>query len=185
MREMSKNPRIETLVAESLLMMRVVDKIDDDGECWMWAGALSNEGHPIIHLRQPVYGHTGCLTVRRFVWLLTHGILQPRAPIGCTCGEKLCVNPAHLYQSTVSKVGKIAAKNGAWKGRDRAIKISMTKRASAKLDIEKAREIRLSLESGPALAARYGVHKSLINGIKRGTVWRDHSSPFAALGARA
>jgi hypothetical protein len=182
---MNPNPRIDTLVKESMLMMRVVMNIEDDGECWTWKGAVNHAGHPIIHLRQSVFGHKGCFTVRRYVFLLTNGFLLPRQPIGCTCGDKLCVNPAHLFQSTVSKVAKLAAKNGAWQGQDRAIKISRAKRATAKLDAEKAMEIRCSEESGPVLAARYGIDRSLVNSIKRGKVWRDYSSPFAGLGARA
>lgn len=182
---MNPNPRIDTLVKESMLMMRVVMNIEDDGECWMWTGSVTPQGHPIIHLRQPVYGHKGCLTVRRYVFLLTNGFLLPRQPIACKFGEKLCVNPDHLYQSSVSKIAKIAAKNGAWQGADRAIKISRAKRATAKLDAQKAAEIRMSDESGPVLAERYGVHKSLVNSIKRGVIWREYSSPFAGLGSRA
>ena len=167
-----------------MLMMKVVTQIEDDGECWIWTGSVSQQGHPIIHFRQPIYGHKGCMTVRRYVWLLQYGVLRPREPIGCTCGEKLCVNPAHLFQSSAQKVAKLAAKRGAWKGLDRAIKISVAKRATGKLDIDKAREIRLSEEPGPVLAERYGVNKSLINNIKRGNVWKDYGNPFAGLGAR-
>lgn len=181
---LNANPRIDTLVKESMLMMRVVMNIEDDGECWMWTGAVNQQGHPIIHLRHPVYGHEGCLTVRRYVFLLANGFLLPRQPIGCTCGEKLCVNPAHQYQSSVSKIAKIAAKNGAWKGVDRAIKISRAKRSTAKLDAEKAMEIRMSSDSGPVLAARYGVNKSLVNAIKNGLLWKDYGTPFSGLGAR-
>lgn len=178
---MNPNPRISTLVKESMLMMRVVMNIEDDGECWMWTGTVNQQGHPIIHLREAVYGHVGCMTVRRYVFLLTNGHLLPRQPIGCKCGEKRCVRPDHLFQSSVSKIAKLAAKNGGWKGRDRAIKISMAKREGAKLDVEKAKEIRISNESGPVLAKRYGVNRSLINSIKRGDIWQDYSNPFAGL----
>ena len=181
---MNPNPRIDTLVKESMLMMRVVMNIEDDGECWMWTGALNQQGHPIIHLRQPVYGHSGCLTVRRYVFLLTNGFLLPRQPIVCKFGEKRCVNPDHMRQSSISEIGKAAAKNGAWQGLDRAIKISRAKRATSKLDAEKAMEIRCSDEPGPVLASRYGVDKSLVSSIRRGVIWRDYSSPFAGLGAR-
>jgi hypothetical protein len=181
---MNPNPRIETLVKESLLMMRVTMNIEDNGNCWIWTGAVNQQDHPIIHLRQPLYGHKGCLTVRRYVFLLTHGVLPPRQPIGCRCGDKLCVHPDHLFLSTPSKIAKLAAKRGAWKGQARAMKISIAKRTAGKLDADKAAEIRMSDESGPVLAARYGVDKSLINNIKRGNVWKDYGNPFAGLGAR-
>ena len=69
----------------------------------------------------------------------------------------------------------------------RTAKIAKTRRHSnvnKKLDIDKAREIRMSTESGPVLAARYGVNRSLISRIKRGTDWKDYANPYAALGAR-
>ena len=47
--------------------------------------------------------------------------------------------------------------------------------------MEQVREIRLSEDSGPVLAERYGVNRSLIGGIRRGTAWRDYSNPFAGL----
>jgi hypothetical protein len=182
-----KNPRTQTLIDETMLMMRVVMNIEEVGDCWEWTGAVGNTGHPIIHLRQPIEGmpRKGCALVRRFVFMLNGGKLVDRKPLDCKCGNKLCVNPAHIKQSTTSKVAKRAAQNGAWKGEARARRISAAKRAKSKLNIELAREIRLSPESGPVLAARYGVDKSLVNNIKRGTIWRDYSTPFAGLGARA
>jgi hypothetical protein len=184
---MKKNPRTPTLIKETMLMMRVVMNIEEeDNGCWTWIGAVSSTGHPIINLRQRIKGlpRKGCTLVRRFVFMLNGGTLKPREPIGVKCNNPLCVNPAHLYQSTVSRVAKRAAANGAWKSPDRAARISIAKRKNAKLNIEMAREIRLSPEPGPVLAARYGVDKSLVNNIKRGVVWKDYSSPFSGLGAR-
>ena len=39
----------------------------------------------------------------------------------------------------------------------------------------------MSTESGPALADRYGVNRSLINRIKRGDAWKDYTNPFGGL----
>jgi hypothetical protein len=183
----SKNPQTKTLVNETMLMMRVVMHVEDDGDCWEWTGATSSTGHPIINVRQDVPGmpRKGCHLVRRLVRVLDGHEITAREPIGCRCNNKLCVNPAHLFQSSVAKVAQKAAKAGAWTGAARARKISAKKRANAKINFEIASEIRLSTDSGPVLAERFGVHKSLVNSIKRGVVWRDYSTPFAGLGARA
>jgi hypothetical protein len=51
----------------------------------------------------------------------------------------------------------------------------------AKLSESKAQEIRLSDDSGPVLAERFGVSRGLINRIKRGRAWRVLSSPWQGL----
>ena len=107
--------------------------------------------------------------------------LMPRKPIQPTCGEKLCVNPKHLIQSTTKKIAIAAAKRGAWKGVVRRSKISAAMRKRAKLTMEMALEIRMSKESGTVLAKRYSINRSLVNSIKRNEAWQDHYNPFAAL----
>ena len=174
----TKPPVILTrvLVAETLELMQLVERTEEFGDCHLWVGSTTEQGYPTY---KP-FG-CNCKLVRRAVFALNGGVLEPRVPIITTCGEKLCINPAHLKASTVSAVGIEAGKRGAWKTKSRCAKISASKRKGAKLTIEIAREIRMSSESGPVLATRYGVDRSLINGIKAGTRWRDYSNPFAGL----
>lgn len=166
---------IDTLVQDTLELMVIIDRTEPSDDCLLWTGATSS-GHPI-------YKPHGCdcTLVRRAVFHLNGGMLLPRKPLDSRCGERLCINPAHLYASTISRIAKKAAALGAWKGLDRRIRISMAKRQTAKLTMEKAREIRNSPETGPVLAARYGVDKSLINNIKRGVIWRDYANPWMQL----
>lgn len=161
-----------------LEMMRILDSTEEYGDCILWTGATGEGGYPIIK----VHGH-GCKLVRRAMFELNGGELLPRVPIRTTCDERTCVNPDHLKQSTVAEIAKHAAKRGAWSSKVRAQKIAASKRAKGKLTLEQAREIRMSEESGPKLSARYGVNKSLINGIKNGRAWKEYSSSnlFAAL----
>ena len=163
-------------IDETLQMMALLDRAEECGECLLWMGALSDQGHPIY---KP-YGKP-CTTVRRGMFELNGGKLVRRKPIDTTCGEKLCINPDHLFQSTIRNVAKRAAKRGAFSGLAKGAKIAEKRRGTMKLTIEQAREIRLSIESGPVLALRYGVNKSLINGIKAGRAWKEYSTPWAGL----
>lgn len=171
-------PRTSVLIAETLEIMRLLDSTVEEADCILWTGATSKAGYPIYKPRG-----CGCTLVRRAMFELTKGSLLPRVPIDTKCEERKCINPDHLFQSTTQQVAKRAAKRGAWGGARRAAKIAASKRATGKLTIEQAREIRMSDESGPVLALRYGVDKSLINGIKAGRNWKEYSStnPFAGL----
>lgn len=166
---------------DELTIAHIKDRTEEVGDCWIWQQGSTN-GYP----QMKIQGRC-CKLVRRMVVDLDGRPAEPRQPVITTCGEMLCVNPAHLKATSTSDAAMRAAEKGAWKGKARAAKIASTRRANVnkKLDMDKAREIRMSNESGPVLAARYGVNRSLINGIKRGTVWKDYANPFAALmGAR-
>jgi hypothetical protein len=169
---------VQDLVAQTLAMMAVLEHAEEVGDCLMWTAATTRTGYPIC---KP--SGCGCTLVRRHVFALMGGVLRSRQPVATKCGERLCINPAHLVASTTSDIAQSAAARGAWSGRARGAKISHAKRhsASAKLTLEDARIIRLSSETGPVLAARYGVNRSLINGIKAGRSWKDYASPFAGL----
>lgn len=154
----------------------------EEGDCLIWQGAVGDAGYPIMKR----YGGP-CLLVRRVVVGLDGREPKPRQPVTCTCDDKRCVAPDHLKLSTWSKVGKKAAAKGAFSSKARGSKIAASRRESSgvKLNADIARTIRESTESGPVLAARYGVNKSRINAIKRGDAWKDYTpSPFAGLGAR-
>lgn len=164
-------------IDQTLEMMHLLSSTEEYADCILWTGATTRQGYPIY---KP-YG-CGCTLVRRRVYELTTGPLETRVPIATTCDEKLCINPAHLKKTTASAVGAKAGARGAWSGKARGAKIAAAKRAkSSKITMDDARVIRMSDESGPVLAARYDVNRSVINGIKAGTRWRDYSNPFAGL----
>lgn len=174
------------------LLARIRARCVEEGDCLIWQGCISSSsnasrgGYPIIKVG---YGQP-CKTVRRAIVEVAgdkngNRDLKPRQPVETTCGERLCVAQEHLVVSTPVKVGKRMAKAGKLSSLARSAKIAASKRATGKLTMEQALEIRFSDESGPVLAERYGVHRSQINNIKRGDAWRDHRNPYAALGARA
>ena len=162
---------------EDLTPQDLLDRSDEVGECWLWKQATSDGGYPIMKVRG-----CGCRLVRRLAAELAGHDLKPRQPVVTTCDEKTCVRPEHCQPSNNQAVAQKAAAAGAFSQPQRGAKVAAGRRAkSAKLTMEQAQEIRLSTESGPVLAERYGVNRSLINGIKRGERWKDFSSPWAGL----
>lgn len=171
--------RTATLIQDTLDCMTILASCEEFADdCLLWTGVVGNTVHPIY----TPHGR-GCTLVRRDAYRLSGRELKPRVPIANRCEEPLCVNPAHLFESTTSAIARKAAKRGVWSGLARRAKISASKRRNAKLPggIDTARAIRASTDSGPVLAARYGVDKSLINGIKRGLVWQEYTNPFFGL----
>jgi hypothetical protein len=150
----------------------------EEGECWIWQGALNAGGYPIMKAKG-VRG--GCLLVRRVAISLDGRPPKPRQPVVTKCGDKRCCKPACMKLSTPSSVGKQAAKKGAFSSASRRSKIAESRRTNSKLTQEQVQEIRVSTESGPVLAARYGIVKSTVSGIKRGELRRDYTNPFAGL----
>lgn len=180
----SKRPhefRLAPEISEILEVMAIIERTDEIADCMIWNGGVGESGHPIY---KP-YGGV-CTLVRRAMFSFAIGPLEKRKPIDVKCGEKRCVNPAHMVRSSVAEIAKKAAARGAFSSLARRAKIAKSKRKNGKLTEEKAQEIRESSESTKILAERYGVNKSLINGIKLGKFWRDYSpNPWAGLGARS
>lgn len=167
---------VNELAAKTLEMMKLLDRTEEFADCLLWTGSTTKQGYPTY---KPYC--KPCALVRRVMFELNGGVLEPRVPVVTTCGEKLCIHPLHLKKSTTQAVGAAAAKRGAFSSRARAAKIAAAKRKKGKLTLEKVRAIRSSTESGPTLAALYGVDRSLITGIKAGTRWREYSGHWAGL----
>lgn len=170
-------------MSEAVTLEEIRERCEEVGNCWIWQGATTENGYPIMKK-----GSKGpCLLVRRVVAKLKGKEPKPRQPVITTCGEKCCCNPAHVKLSTTKEVAQAAADAGAYSSMDRRAKIAKYRRMApgAKLNEDKAREIRLSSKTSAALAEEYGVCLSLVKSIRAGRAWRDYASPFAGLGARS
>lgn len=168
-------------IAKAVTLEEIHARCEEVGDCWIWQDAVSATGYPIMRRRPGP-----CLLVRRVAVELDGRPAAPRQPVAASCGDKRCCNPEHLAPTTLSAVGAAAAAKGAYSSPTRGAKIAKAKRATGKLTEAIAAEIRASDETGPVLAARYGVDKSLINSIRSGKAWKTYTGNFfAGLGARA
>ncbi|MDD0837892.1 hypothetical protein PSQ40_04840 [Curvibacter sp. HBC61] len=148
---------------------------DEVGDCLIWHGSVSGDGYPTMKFMG------SCRLVRRLVIEAKGQELAPRQPVMTTCGEKLCVSPAHLTPTSWAVIGQAAAKRGAFSRPDRRAKIAAARRKAGKLTMEKAREIRLSTDTYEVLSARYGVNRTIISRVKNGRAWVEFNSPLPSL----
>lgn len=104
--------------------------------CWIWHGKQGG-GYPNQH----VPGKRAAINVRRAAAALAHGEVPAGAPVGMTCRNRRCVNPAHTTVSTRSAIGKAAAKAGAWDNARRGQSISYARLAQSPITLEARRDI--------------------------------------------
>lgn len=146
----------------------------EDG-CWLWP---NNRPHtPITRYKGEMVG------VRRLIAHLMgrvplHGQFRRTAP---SCGHRNCVAPHHAEILTPSvSIRRAMARTGA--GPQRAVKIAMVKRKTAKLNEAAVEDIRTCGLPTAELAKKYGVHTSTIIAVRSGRLWkRLPGNPWAGL----
>jgi hypothetical protein len=154
----------------------------EEGECWIWQGAMHSDGNPVMYVGQGVPNRSV-----RYMIALKMGIENLNkerrlAVVHPSCGDRRCVNPKHISIMTRSmSMKQTAEKTGYGKQLARSKKLSDLARARSPLSIELVREIRSSPESGRAMARRLGVAQQTIAQIRANKTWADFSSPYLQL----
>jgi hypothetical protein len=170
----SRKTKPKTVQTMESLLNRTVE----EGDCLLWTGYVGN--------MVPQVSHGGnVVAVRRLMLKLLGKELRPGDHASTKCRNPLCVHPDHISHRNKQQHAAAMSKSSNRNDFMRAAKVAASKRKNSKLTMEQAREIRMSQESGPVLAARFGINKEWVNRIKRGDAWREYGgSPFAGLGAR-
>jgi hypothetical protein len=70
--------------------------------CHLWTGALNTSGYSIIGVGSRGHGRPILTTGHRVAWLLECGDLGPGIVLDHKCGERTCVNQAHLEPVTAT-----------------------------------------------------------------------------------
>lgn len=156
------------------ILCKVLDRVDEVGECLIWNKSVNGGGFPIIRINDVAF------SVRRLVYKLVNGPIQNR-PVEATCGDKRCVNPDHLVASSLTSLMKKAWARGAWRSIARNAKVAASKRAIGKLTMDQANEIRFSDKSASQLARDFGINPRQVRRIRAGEAWKDYSNPWAGL----
>lgn len=148
------------------------------GNCLEWQGYTAN-GVPMIC-------HAGKMVSVRKLMLDLQGVeVKKGAQMGCTCLSRNCVEPSHIVQRDKKQHAKHMSLSPNRNETARIAKMTATSRKTrAKITIDQAREARASEEAHHVIAARFGVSRGIVTRIRAGTAWKEHTSPFAGLGAR-
>jgi len=162
-------------IKDTATLARIKLRCIECGDCHLWQGSKNDRGHPQKHGK----------TMRRTVWEFAKGAIPTGKLITVTCNQVSCLNPDHLALTTRSEVARITNARPDVKLRKSAGSARANRAKLGKIDMEIARDIRMSDEPGNVLAHRLDVSESLISLVRRNKTWVDHSNPYlVGLGAR-
>lgn len=146
------------------LFKLIRDRSTREGDCWIWTQGLSCSGVPAARFGGP------WRTVRRLI-AMEAGPVHKRRTMVPVCGERLCVNPAHLQSMTLSEMQRRSAAQGNHSRPDKRAKVAAAMRAKSMLTVDAVNQIRNSDTLLTVEVARWGVSTSTISCIRRGKRW--------------
>jgi hypothetical protein len=150
---------------------------EEENDCWHWTGAVNYQGYPVVFDSERKRN----VRARTAIFGRLHGGISHRRFVTMTCGERACLNPAHMRIESRSQYMRRSVKH---KSADVVARMRESRRrsATAKLTLADAIEIRrLRNDSDLTLQAigdRYAVSRALVSQIIRNQVWRE-ASPWA------
>lgn len=136
-------------------------------ECWPWTGARSGRGYG--NVTRKVHGRKQTFGVHRLIFELVKGTPTPGRCICHSCDNRICSNPAHLWEGT----HKDNTTDMMTKGRGHMAGTRGEQSGMSKLTEQQVREIRATGKSVRQidLAAKYGVGQSHISRVLHATSW--------------
>ena len=144
------------------LHVRLWTKVNRKGQndCWEWTGRVNEWGYGILSEgTKYFYAH-------REAYKDVVGEIPSGMFVCHRCDNPKCCNPYHLW------IGTAADNNKDKMNKGRHISLAGEKHWKAKLTNEQILLIAKDKRSQRAIAAAYGVTKSVIQRIKSGTGWK-------------
>lgn len=165
------------LIADTLLLMAIMDKTEQVGQHLEWRGSIDTAGVPVT--RRP--GERTLKAVRRIIFEL-NGIDPAGKFATYKCTNTLCLCHIQLVTRKQLQVRSAKTTNYA-KSPARRMAIAMHRRKSAKLTPEIVAEMRSRAQTMTTRQAGlvYGISQSAAAAVIGHRTWRDYSNPFAGL----
>lgn len=141
--------------------------VDDATGCLVYTGCRNAKGYGVVH------GHHKTTLVHRIVYMETVAPVGDGLQVCHRCDNPPCCNPAHLFVGTLQDnwADMMAKGRGRWLKHDENPRARLT--AKQVLEIQLLR----GEESGPKVAARFGVDRSVVTKIWRGVSWKGTAMP--------
>lgn len=147
-------------------------------DCWEWRlapGKAPSSEHARRYTNVMHGGET--VLVRRLAWELANGRSVPQGMrvLPVRCENQRCNNPFHNKPVTEAQKSQLAAARGAFSSphRRQAVAEGRRRSASAVLDMDKARAIRVMTGPAHEHCTAFGISVSMFNRIRAGKAWRE------------
>jgi ribosomal protein S14 len=161
------------------LLDRTWDKVDKgsgEGGCWLWMGALNQDGYGQIKVDGVQIG------AHRHIWHLVNGPIPAGMVVCHRCDIRNCVNPTHLFLGTPAdnNADMVAKGRNAYGERNgHQTRPDRTPRGeavnTAKLQAAQVPQIRARLDQGEtprAVAESFGISRYIVRDIASRKTWK-------------